>query len=84
MNSETVFVSVVAIIAIVLCWISYLAFCLLLARKDANWSDDAAKIAKAFWKNVGRGIKVCSFDPRGQRGTKTPVDQSEEADDSTG
>lgn len=83
-NSEAAFVAVVAIAAITLCWVSYLAFCLVLARKDSRWSVGAAEIAKAFWRNVGRGIKSGSYDPRGLPEKDTPPHDATEWDDSSG
>ncbi|WP_433860207.1 hypothetical protein [Streptomyces kronopolitis] len=63
-----VFSAVVLLAALmVIAWLAYLFFCSQLARKHANWSDGAAKIARAFWRNVGRGIRSVNFVPRKKR-----------------
>ncbi|MGW0757122.1 hypothetical protein ACWD1Y_11640 [Streptomyces sp. NPDC002814] len=65
---------------IAVCWLSYLVFCFRLALKVHNWDDGAAKIAKAFWQNVGRGFRSATFDPRAKR-IGSERDPDDEPDD---
>ncbi|MDX3122739.1 MULTISPECIES: hypothetical protein [Streptomyces] len=65
---------------ITLCWLSYLIFCFRLALKVHDWADGAAKIATAFWRNVGRGFRSATFDPRIARKIGSERDPDDEPD----
>ncbi|MDQ0798200.1 hypothetical protein [Streptomyces sp. B1I3] len=83
MATAFVTISVIGAISIFLCWISYLLFCFSLARRDANWSEGASSICKAFWKNVYLGFKSGTYDPRNLPKNTTPPHEDAELDDST-